>query len=179
MFMVHLTVADFFQCPDAVVDTLGVGLAKVAQQSRQHAPQFTFSHRGVTTSSIDLGSIFLDFTNPVGASHASPLHLLHHSVIALLEQLQQAFGVVPNLRYARGKYGPHLMLMQLAKLPPQVFEDALYFARTVVADLQLPDTTRAWKLLLVRFESNAAGDNWDDGRWATDLRWNLLASYPL
>ena len=69
--------------------------------------------------------------------------------------------------------------MQYASLPPAVFDDAVEFARAVVADLQVPSKTRAWRLLLLRFESAAAGDDWSGGRWAADLRWDLLASHPL
>lgn len=174
MFMVHLTVADFFQCPESAVDAIDAGLGKVAEQSRRVARQFSLSHQGVAT--FPGGTIHLDFATP---ERAGPLYTLHRNVISLLQQLQQALGIVPNLQYALDKYWPHLTLMQYAKLPEPVFEDAVQFARAVVADLQVPVATQAWKLILIRFESHAAGDNWDDGRWAADLRWSLLSSHSL
>jgi len=33
--------------------------------------------------------------------------------------------------------------------------------------------------VLLRFESEVAGEDWSHGGWAADLRWNLLASYPI
>jgi hypothetical protein len=49
----------------------------------------------------------------------------------------------------------------------------------VIQDLEIPEETRAWQLVLLRFESDAAGEDWSQGGWAADLRWNLLASYPI
>lgn len=173
MFMIHLTVADFFQCPDPAVEAIAAGLATLAAQSRQRIPQFPLSHNGVATFPNVIGTIFLDFQQP---ERPQPLHTLHHSVIDLLGQTP---GVIPDLRHSGEKYWPHLTLMQAANLPPSVFEDAKEFARAVVEDSSPPASTKAWKLILVRFQSNAAGDSWDGGRWAADLRWNVLASYSL
>jgi hypothetical protein len=69
--------------------------------------------------------------------------------------------------------------MLYAKLPEGVFSDAVEFARTVAADLEVPSSARGWRLMLLRFESDAAGDDWNGGRWAADLRWELLSSHPL
>ncbi len=69
--------------------------------------------------------------------------------------------------------------MQHARLSQSVFDSAVEFSRQVVRDLEVPDVTRAWQLVLVRFQSEAAGDDWDQGRWAADLSWESLASYPL
>jgi len=49
----------------------------------------------------------------------------------------------------------------------------------VVRDLQIPSATSAWKLWFVQFESRAAGYDWSGGRWAADLRWTILDSFPL
>jgi hypothetical protein len=169
---VHLMVADFFQCADSAVDAVAAGLGRVAQESRQIAPSFGLCHGGVYALP-SVGTIYLNFNPP---ERPEALHALHRDVVTFLQQVPSA---VPDLRSAAENYRPHLPLMQYANLPPPVFADTVEFARAVVEDLHLPQTTRAWKLLLLRFESNAAGDSWDGGRWATDLRWNALASYSL
>jgi hypothetical protein len=69
--------------------------------------------------------------------------------------------------------------MQFADLSDAVFASAGVFANAVLQDLNVPTSTRAWQLLLVRFESDAAGDDWQDGGWKADLRWRILHSYPL
>ena len=61
----------------------------------------------------------------------------------------------------------------------RAFGSAVAFADGVVQDLEIPNETRAWQLVLLRFESDAAGEDWSQGGWAADLRWNLLASYPI
>lgn len=173
MSMIHLAVAGFFRCPDPVIAAVDAGLAGLAEQSRREAPHFPLSHQGVATFPDVTGTIFLDFNRP---QRPLALHTLHGRVIDLLEGTP---GVVPDLRFVRADYWPHLTLMLYAKLPPAVFADAVEFARAVVAELQVPETTRAWRLLLVRFQSDAAGDDWDGGQWAADLRWELLSSYDL
>jgi 2'-5' RNA ligase len=179
MNLVHLTVADFFQCDENSVDALDARLGRVAQESHRTRANFELQNRGVATFLEASGHIFLDFTVPPDAATSSRLrhlNVLHHNVT---EVLRQSGGVVPDLRSTAESYRPHLPLMQYANLPPGVFADAVEFARAVVSDLQLPQTTRAWRLMLVRFESNAAGNDWAGGRWAADLRWNVLASYFL
>ena len=173
MFMVHLTVADFFQCPDPAVAAVDTGLAGIAEQSRREAPQFSLSHRGVATFPDESGTVVLDFNHP---QKPLALHTLHTGVIDLL---QRTPGVVPELRFALGEYSPHLTLMQYGNLPPAVFADALEFAGAMVEGLRLPAATRAWRLLLARFQSEAAGDDWGGGRWAADLRWEVTSSYGL
>lgn len=173
MHMLHLTVADFFSCPEEVVGDVDTALAKVAEKSGRETPQFAMSHLGVATFPGVAGNIFLDFATS-GRSEA--VYLLHRAVMSHLEEVP---GVVPDQRYAGDNYWPHITLMQRANLPPAVFDGAVEFANAVTKDLQVPDTAHAWQLALARFESDAAGDDWDDGRWAADLRWQLVNTYRL
>jgi 2'-5' RNA ligase len=178
MHMLYMTVADFFQCPDEAVETLSIGLAGIAEQSRRRELRFPLTNRGVNTFPDVVGNIFLDFTIPQNPREKGvrELNVLHQNVIELLEQGE---GVIPDLRFTRENYRPHITLMQHARLSPKVFESAVEFAHGVVRELQIPNAARAWRLALVRFESDAAGEDWDHGRWASDLRWQMLDCYPL
>jgi hypothetical protein len=60
-----------------------------------------------------------------------------------------------------------------------VFADAVEFAKEVVDGSEMPSMARAWRLLLIRFQSQAAGDDWSDGSWAADLSWQVLSSHEL
>ena len=173
MHMVHLALADYFVCPDSAVAQLESGLSAVAAESRRRAPQFPLANRGVVSLPDMPGHAFLDFA---GGDSSEGLASLYSSVVAVLEQTP---GVCTNLKNARVNYQPRLPLLQHAKLPAPVIEDVMEFARSVVTDLQIPATTQAWRLLLLRFQSDAAGENWDAGLWAADLRWELLGSHPL
>ena len=173
MNMVYVAVADFFRCTDSEVTGLEAGLSSIALRSNQNSPQFPMAHRGVGISVGGAAHIFLDFNE--GGS-PSALNRLHDDVVNLLEITS---GVTQNTTTSREGYQPQLPLMQFARLRPAVFEDAAEFSRAVVADLQVPDHTRASRLLLLRFQSDAAGGDWSGGAWAADLRWELLASHPL
>ncbi len=170
MNMVYLTVAGFFQCPEAEVATVGKGLSAIALASQEREAQFPLSHTGIGTSTVETGHIYLDFATPTSQPALDTLHG------AIADMLNETAGIAPE---SEGAYRPHLPLMQYASLPPVVFDDAVEFARAVVSDLQVPSKTSALRLLLLRFESAAAGDDWGGGRWAADLRWDLLASHPL
>lgn len=173
MNMVYLTVAGYFRCAEPVVLSLEAGLSELASRSLRAAPQFPLTHNGVATWPNAPGHISLDFATPA----ISPaLDNLHASVTGLLEERD---GVESGDVSIAGEFQPHLPLLQYARLPDGVFADAVEFARAVTADLQVPSSTVAWRLLLLRFESDAAGDDWSGGSWAADLRWELLASYPL
>lgn len=181
MQMVHLAVSGFFQCTDNGLGALEAGLAKVAAQSRRDAPQFAMSHQGVASNPDDQGSIFLDFTLDFATGSGpgpdpGPLNVLRGNVVSFLDQ---APGVLHDPQADGPIYRPHLPLMQFARLPDGVFSDAVEFAQAVVADLAVAATTRAWRLPLLRFHSEAAGDDWSGGGWAADLRWEPLSSHPL
>ena len=173
MQMVHLAVSGFFQCPDSTVAALEAGLAGLSAQSRRDAPQFSLSHQGVAAIPGDQGNISLDFASESGSV---PLNDLRGNVVSVLDQMP---GVVHDPQANGPIYRPHLPLMQFARLPADVFSDAAEFARAVVADLGVPSTTNAWRLPLLRFHSEAAGDDWSAGGWAADLRWEPLSSHPL
>ena len=173
MHMLHLPVAGYFPCPDAAIEAVDAGLATIAKESRRNAPQFPLGHQGVVSPPDDFGNIYLDFS---GSPRPELLHALHQSVA---EMLRQSTGLVLDAGASGESYQPHVALMQYANLPPAVFADAVEFARAVVDDLQVPASTTAWRLLLVRFQSQAAGDDWSGGSWAADLSWRLLSSYPL
>jgi 2'-5' RNA ligase len=178
MHMLHMTVADLFQCPEGAVETLSMGLAGIAEQSRRRELRFPLVNRGIDIFPGAVGHIFLDFTVPQNPREKGvrELNTLHQNVIGLLEQSEE---VVPDLRLAKENYRPHITLMQHARLSPKVFESAVEFAHGVVRELQVPNSARAWRLVLARFESDAAEEDWDNGRWASDLRWQALDCYPL
>ncbi|MEK7878802.1 MAG: hypothetical protein AAB285_02985, partial [candidate division NC10 bacterium] len=109
MHLVHITVADFFQCADSAVERVAAGLGRVAQESRRTRSNFEVWNRGVAR--LVTGHIFLDFTVPPDSATPalSGLSVLHHNVTELL---RQTHGVVPDLLAAAENYQPHLPLMQ-------------------------------------------------------------------
>lgn len=182
MFPVHLPLVDFFQCPEDAVESVAAGLGRVAKVPRG------FSLRPYAAPVVALpgvvGTICLDYANPNEQRPDRALRPLHQAAIQVL---QEVYGVAPNLRGVGENFRPYIPLMQEARLPLPVFEVAVEFARGVVQDvLREGSGLRMWhsggQLILMRLESNAAdavADGWEQGYWAKDLRWNLLASYQL
>ena len=170
MHMLHLTVAGFFQCSEAALAEVEAGLQIAAEESRQREPRFSLHQQGVTGAS---GNIFLDLSGP---QRPEALHKLHGDVVDIVRRVS---GAVLEMEHVEGGYWPHVTMMQYAKLPSAVMADALEFAQGVVDDLAVPESTNAWRLLLVRFQSQAAEEDWSEGRWAPDLSWDIITSYPL
>ena len=170
MHMLHLTVAGFFQCSEAALAEVEAGLRIAAEESRQREPRFSLHQQGVTGAS---GNIFLDLSGP---QRPEALHKLHGDVVDIVRRVS---GAVLEMEHVEGGYWPHVTMMQYAKLPSAVMADALEFAQGVVDDLAVPESTNAWRLLLVRFQSQAAEEDWSEGRWAPDLSWDIISSYPL
>ena len=178
MHMLRLPLAEYFECPEDAVESVLAGLGRIAREGQRKYSGVPLALRGVATSDECAGDIFLDFTVPEmrRTGELPEINSLRADVLGLLEQVPGASaGNVPSCK----EYKPQISLMQQSDLPASVFDSAVEFAGAVVRDLQIPSETRGWQLVLLRFESEAAGDDWSRGGWAADLRWNLLASHPI
>ena len=173
MHMLHLPVVEYFQCADQDIDSVDGILETVARETRESTPRFNLTHRGVTAWPHRPGDIGLDFA---GGGASAPLNVLHRS---LTDRLGQVSGATLGHGAAEKEFQPRIALMQHADLPEGVLADAAEFAKAVVVDLQVPVRTRAWRLLLVRFQSQAAEEDWSNGSWAADLSWRTLSSHEL
>ena len=176
MHMVHLPLLSYFQCPETKVEFLDSALATVAADWLAQGG-IPLTHSGVDTDHSAAGDIFLNFA--AGQSGEDAIRPLMEAVVNKLVES----GLDPLLETPRaldfGNYLYRIALMQHANLPPAVFASAVAFAQAVVNDLEVPANTTAWQVALIRFESDAAGEDWSGGRWAADLRWQLVNSHPL
>ncbi|MCH7737461.1 MAG: hypothetical protein IH872_08690 [Chloroflexi bacterium] len=175
MHMLRMNVVSYFQCSDSVLDHLAHGVGRLAEESRQRSPRFSIDCRGVASgrNGEDGGrnNVYLDFEQ-TGPNH--PLTVLHRDAITMVDELPGA-----ELPPERGDFHPKINLMEYAGLPSAVLADATDFAKGVAIDVGVPSVARAWRLALLRYHSEAAGDDWSHGSWASDLRWEHLSSYVL
>ncbi len=179
MHMVHLPLSEYFALQPAGVNNPEAALAgeldQLATRYRRVSPRFPMFNRGITTNrpSESDGNIWLDFSPEVVNE---PLYRLQSLVADLLDRSE-------NISAPRSQYGPdfppQIPLLSHASLPDSVFDSALEFARAVTDELKVSQITRAWRITLTRFESDAAGDDWSGGRWAADLGWKALGSFGL
>ena len=178
MHMLRMSIVSYFQCSDTVIDHLAHGISRLADESRRRSPRFSINCRGVADGRNgngggdgQRGSIYLDFqqTDP---NH--PLTALNRDAMTLVNELP---GAVPPPE--SGEFHPKINLMEHAGLPPVVMADACDFAKGVAIDVGVPAVARSWRLVLLRYRSEAAGDDWSNGGWAADLHWEHLSSYVL
>ena len=183
MHMVHLPLLSYFQCPENQVESLDSALATVAADWLAQGG-IPLAHGGVGdeyNATGATGDIFLDFDAAKSASQSGE-NTIHPLMEAVVGKLIES-GSVPALEMSpeleSENYPYRIALMQHANLPPAVFDSAVAFAQAVVNDLEVPANTTAWQLALIRFESDAAGEDWSGGRWAADLRWQLVNNHLL
>ncbi len=179
MHMLHMPMSDYFPLDTdeagAVEAQLAGELERLAERYRRVSPRFPLFNRGITTTrqTESDGNIWLDFSPEVVNES---LYRLQSMVADLLERNPSVGG---GRQAFRPDFPPQIPLMSHADLPDSVFDGALDFARSVTDELKVSQITRAWRLALTRFESNAAGDDWSNGRWAADLQWRAIGSFSL
>ncbi len=183
MHMVHMAMSDYFSLnADTATGTnadaeaqLALALERLAARYRRVSPRFPLFNRGiaVTRPSEADGNIQLDFSPEVVNES---LYRLQSMVADLLGRSAAVDG--PHRAFGPD-FPPQIPLLSHANLPDSVFDSAVEFARAVTDELKVSQITRAWRLALTRFESNAAGDDWSGGRWAADLQWQAVGSYGL
>ena len=179
MHMLHMPMSDYFPLATDDAGTVEAQLAgeveRLADRYRRVSPRFPLFNRGITTTreTETDGNIWLDFSPEVVNES---LYRLQSMVADLLERNPDVGG--PRRVYGPD-FPPQIPLMSHADLPDSVFDGALDFARSVTDELKVSQITRSWRLALTRFDSNAAGDDWSNGRWATDLSWRAIGSYSL
>ena len=76
-------------------------------------------------------------------------------------------------------FRPRIALLEYGSFPEAILADAVEFAAGVASGLEVAETATPWRLLLTRYVSEAAGDDWSNGRWAADLSWQQLHSHAL
>ena len=179
MHMLRMSVVSYFQYPAINIALLAHGVGRLAEASRDRSPGFSISCLGVANGRNGLGdglngennNIYLDFQQ-TDASH--PLEMLYREAMSMLEGLPNASLPIDN-----EIFHPKINLMEYANLPPTVMADAADFAKGVATDVGVPAVALAWRLVLLRYHSDAAGDNWSNGNWASDVSWEHLSSYVL
>ena len=164
MHMLRMTLVPYFECPGDGLPKLDAELARIVEQ-RRHLLRIV-PWAGIS-SDEETGSIFLDFDDPGEA--------LSH----LQRAASGAVRRVPGAQVHGDACHPRIALLEFGGLPPAILDDATEYARVVIGDLALPVVAQPWRLVVLRYSSEAAGDDWSSGRWAADVIWRQLFSYAL
>ena len=172
---VHLPLVDYFSCPEDKVAAVAAELPAVVESfGRRHF----YSSLPPWELAAAAGHIYLDFNARVIFRLPSewPINQLRQE---LRERLGRIDGLPPLPEIDPDTPPLSLPLLQHANLPEPVFQSAAGFAQEVLRELLLPAAARFNQLILLRFESAAAGEDWSDGSWAADLRFQWVNAQPL
>ena len=164
MQMLRMRLTPFFPCPDDRVPVLASQVETIANET---TGQETYALRRTGFTAVPgTSSVVLEFEAP------SALFELQHKAMEAAQS--HSAGM-----YSPNPFRPAIAVLEYGAFPGAILEDAAKFADGVASGLDMTETALPWRLLLTRYSSEAAGDDWGNGRWGTDLSWQQLASHPL
>ena len=164
MQMLRMRMTPFFPCPDDRVLILASQVETIATET---ADQQTYMLRRTGFLVVPgTGSVVLEFEAP------APLFELQHKAMEAAQS--HSAGL-----YSPTPFRPGIALLEYGAFPGEILADAAQFAEGVASGLDMTEMALPWRLLLTRYSSEAAGDDWSNGRWAVDLSWRQLASHSL
>ena len=179
MEMLHMPLIPYFDSSEEGISNISIGLERISAESQKNSLRFPLVSRGVGHMLENCADIFLEFTVAEDPIDRGQRHLqkLWWKILELVESTSGT--VIPDINILKSDYKPYIYLMKHANLSDSVFLSAVTFAENVIRDLNIPNSTKAWQLQLIRFESNSDIESWNKGGWASDLRWRVLESYSL
>ncbi len=180
MHAVHVPLTGYLPCREALAPSIEASLEEIAARFRDRNPGAFVSRRGVTADAGNRGNIYVELADAGGGPGGGgtgpgpggqPIALLRSQVTETLAQHNlEAFAEGDGLRFA---------LLQCADMPAPVFDSAVRFAEGIIDGVDLAVRGQVFDLALFRYESDAAGEDWEGGGWAGDLRWEVVNSFPL
>ena len=178
MHMLQLPLIQYFECPENVIPELIQRLELISRKTVKEKRIVTLISEGISYSFDRTGDIYLNFSSFTKDSpgQSPELHELYFDIQKSLENLPE---IALDKVHTSTDFAPHIHLMQHADLPLTVFQSAVVFASSVIDELSVPDHTKGWQLVLLKYISNSTGEDWSQGLWANDLSWNLMASYSI
>ena len=164
MQMLRMALTPFFPCADDRLAILASQIEVIARETSTEKP-YMLSRTSIVAEN-SMNGVVIEFRAP------PPLFELQRKA------LEAAQGNSPGL-YATEAFRPRIALLEYGTFPAAILPDAADFAAGVASGLDMTEMALPWRLLLTRYNSPTAGDDWSGGRWAADLSWQQLYSYPL
>ncbi len=164
MQMLRMPLTPYFPCPDDRLSLLTSEVVGIARETGTREP-YILSRRDIVAD-LTMNGIVMQFGAP------APLLDLQNKSFAAAQNHSAAL-------YPAESFRPRIALLEYGVFPEAILPDAVQFAEGVASGLEMTHTALPWRLLLTRYSSEAAGDDWSNGRWAADLSWQQLASHRL
>ena len=154
----------YFPCPNEGLSILAEQVERIAQETKDEKAYML--RRSAIVADTSVNGLAMVFEAP------EPLFELQRKA------LEAAQVHSPQL-YLPRPFLPCIPLLEYAELPEAALLDAAEFAEGVASGLDMTEMAMPWRLLLTRYSSEAAGEDWSNGRWATDLTCRQLHSHRL
>ena len=164
MQMLRMALTPYFPCPDDRVPILSSQVEGIATGTADTKP-YMLRRTGISVIP-STSSVVMEFDAP------SLLYELQQNAMEAAQS--HSVGLYPA-----NSWRPAITLLEYGNFPEEILKDAAQFADGVASGLDMTEMALPWRLLLTRYSSEAAGDDWSNGRWASDLSWQQLASHPL
>ena len=188
MHMAHLPLIDYLVCTDEQVPRLDAGLEQAVEEFNQDDRMVLLSRRPVAAVADESGHLYVPFEDAGNdlpglgrrgrSRRGEPAKTVRQLREGVLRVAAGVTGASQTHQAEMLERPVRFDLMRFANLPPRVFQSAANFAAGAVEGVDLPETTFPVELVLIRLESDAAGDDWSAGGWAADLRWQIVNAYP-
>ena len=164
MQMLRMPLTPFFPCSDDRLPLLASEVESIARETESQKPYML--SRGDIVADSSTNGVVMQF------EASAPLQDLQQKSYAAAQN--NSAGLHPS-----DSFSPRIALLEYGVFPPAILPDAVQFAAGVASGVEMSDMALPWRLLLTRYHSEAAGDDWSGGRWATDLSWQQLYSHTL
>lgn len=163
MQMLRMALTPYFPCPDDRLPILISQVEGIAGETRSQQPCL-LSRAGIVADQA-MNGVVVEF-------EAST------ELLELQRKAQEAAQSHSDGLLAE-PFSPRIALLEFGAFPEVILPDAVEFAEGVASGLDVPQAATPWRLLLTRYSSEAAGDDWSNGRWAADLSWRQMYSHAL
>ena len=164
MQMLRMALTPYFPCPDDRLSILASQVEGIAGETVDQKP-YMLRRTGITV---------VPSTSSVVMEFEAPAQLFELQRKAMEAAQSHSAGL-----YSAHPFRPGIALLEYGNFPEDILKDAAQFAEGVASGLDITEMALPWRLLLTRYWSEAAGDDWSNGRWAADLSWQQMYSHSL
>ncbi len=164
MQMLRMALTPFFPCPDDRLPLLASQIEQIAREAGAQKP-YTVSRTGIVADHA-MNGVVVEFQAPP-------------ALFELQRKVQEAAQAGSSGLYPSDAFQPRVALLEYGAFPEAILPDAVDFAAGVASGVGVTEVAAPWRLLLTRYNSQAADDDWSGGRWSADVSWQQLYSHPL
>ena len=164
MQMLRMPLTSYFPCPDDRLPLLTAEVESIASETGSQKP-YMLSRKDIVAD-VSMNGVVMQFE--------APASLLDLQLKSFTAAQNLTAGLSPSMPFS-----PRIALLEYGVFPEAILPDAVEFATGVASGLDMSYVATPWRLLLTRYSSDAAGDDWSNGRWSADLSWQQLASHRL